>query len=117
MFLDISIQIVDISSIYRLGVLYQLSCGTIFMDDEKFLPFIIRSKLNRPQIHGVYLHRQQLINELDQNRNRPLTLISAPAGYGKSTLASYWLETIDSPNAWGQAPPEKTGAGNADRYP
>jgi LuxR family maltose regulon positive regulatory protein len=70
------------------------------MDDEKFLPFIIRSKLHRPQIHGAYLHRQQLVNHLDQRRKRPLTLISAPAGYGKTTLASSWLETTGTPYAW-----------------
>jgi LuxR family maltose regulon positive regulatory protein len=74
--------------------------GMNFMDDDKFLPFIIRSKLHRPQIHGVYLHRQNLINQIDQRRERPLTLISAPAGYGKTTLASSWLETTGTPYAW-----------------
>jgi LuxR family maltose regulon positive regulatory protein len=29
-----------------------------------------------------------------------LTLISAPAGYGKTTLASCWLEASNSPCAW-----------------
>jgi len=67
------------------------------MDGEKFLPFIIRSKLYRPQIHGVYLHRQQLIDRLDQRRQRPLTLTSAPASYGKTTLASSWLEGAIAP--------------------
>jgi len=32
--------------------------------------------------------------------SRPLTLISAPAGYGKTTLASAWLEGLDHPKAW-----------------
>ncbi|NIV39612.1 MAG: hypothetical protein GWN58_62445, partial [Anaerolineae bacterium] len=27
-------------------------------------------------------------------------LISAPAGYGKTMLASMWLETTDCPSAW-----------------
>jgi len=70
------------------------------MADQKFLPFIVRTKLHRPQIHGAYLQRQRLIDKLDQRRQRPLTLISAPAGYGKTTLASSWLKTIDIPNAW-----------------
>ena len=70
------------------------------MVDEKFLPFIIRSKLHRPQVHGDHLHRQQLVDHLDQSRNRPLFLISAPAGYGKTTLASHWLEASDRPHAW-----------------
>ena len=29
-----------------------------------------------------------------------MTLISAPAGYGKSVLASQWLETCECPGAW-----------------
>ena len=70
------------------------------MDDKTFPPFIINSKLHRPQIHGAYIHRQQLINQLDQRSTRPLILISAPAGYGKTTLASSWLETTGTPYAW-----------------
>jgi ATP/maltotriose-dependent transcriptional regulator MalT len=30
----------------------------------------------------------------------PLTLVSAPAGYGKSTLVSHWLELSETPCAW-----------------
>jgi len=70
------------------------------MDDEKALPFIIRTKLHRPPVHGVHIHRQRLFDQLDQRRECPLTLISAPAGYGKTTLASCWLETNDSVSAW-----------------
>jgi LuxR family maltose regulon positive regulatory protein len=40
------------------------------------------------------------VEYLDQRRERPLTLISAPAGYGKSVLISSWLETCGSPGAW-----------------
>ncbi len=62
--------------------------------------FFIATKLHRPQIAGNHLHRQHLLDHLDQRRYRPLTLISAPAGYGKTTLVSCWLETCDAPNAW-----------------
>ena len=31
---------------------------------------------------------------------RKLTLVSAPAGYGKSTLLSCWLESSDIPSVW-----------------
>ena len=70
------------------------------MGDDRSLPHIIQSKLHRPPIYENVILRQHLLDRLDQRRNRPLTLISAPAGYGKTTLASSWLETIDSPNAW-----------------
>jgi len=31
---------------------------------------------------------------------RPVTLIAAPAGYGKTTLVESWLQTVDLPRAW-----------------
>jgi LuxR family maltose regulon positive regulatory protein len=40
------------------------------------------------------------LERLEQNRQRPLTLVSAPAGYGKSTLVSSWLQECSSPHAW-----------------
>ncbi|MBC2710741.1 MAG: AAA family ATPase [Desulfosarcina sp.] len=40
------------------------------------------------------------MERLNHHRHRPLTLISAAAGYGKSTLASDWLESVDVPGAW-----------------
>ncbi|MEA3439422.1 MAG: helix-turn-helix transcriptional regulator, partial [Chloroflexota bacterium] len=44
--------------------------------------------------------RPQLTDWLDERRHRRLTLISAPAGYGKSTLISSWLDTCKYPSAW-----------------
>jgi LuxR family maltose regulon positive regulatory protein len=38
--------------------------------------------------------------QLNKHRHRPLTLVSAPAGYGKSALISSWLETNENPAAW-----------------
>jgi len=40
------------------------------------------------------------LDRLNQSRYRPLALISAPAGYGKSTLVSCWLDACDVPSAW-----------------
>jgi LuxR family maltose regulon positive regulatory protein len=37
---------------------------------------------------------------LDAGRSRPLTLVSAPAGYGKSVLVSSWLEASDWASVW-----------------
>jgi LuxR family maltose regulon positive regulatory protein len=37
---------------------------------------------------------------LDELRRRPLTLVSSAAGYGKSTMASLWLEAWNGPYAW-----------------
>lgn len=51
---------------------------------------LIRTKLHRPPVARDHLHRQHLLDWLDVRRHRPLTLVSATAGYGKSTLASWF---------------------------
>ncbi|MCP4403278.1 MAG: AAA family ATPase, partial [bacterium] len=60
----------------------------------------IRTKLHRPPVTNDLVPRTQLLERLEYRRQRPLTLISAPAGYGKSTLVSSWLETNEYPGAW-----------------
>jgi LuxR family maltose regulon positive regulatory protein len=41
-----------------------------------------------------------LYDRLDEGGHQRLTLVSAPAGYGKSTLVSHWLETREGSGAW-----------------
>jgi LuxR family maltose regulon positive regulatory protein len=41
-----------------------------------------------------------LIERLDAGLDRKLTLISAPAGFGKTTLLSNWVGRLDLPVAW-----------------
>ncbi|MGB3712818.1 MAG: LuxR C-terminal-related transcriptional regulator [Candidatus Promineifilaceae bacterium] len=61
---------------------------------------IIQTKLYRPPLQADFVPRPQLIEQLDGWQQRPLTLVSAPAGYGKSMLVSSWLESLDYPAAW-----------------
>ena len=61
---------------------------------------LLYTKLYRPHIDRNHLNRPHLLARLDQHRHRPLTLVSAPAGYGKSALISSWLETYENPGAW-----------------
>jgi LuxR family maltose regulon positive regulatory protein len=61
---------------------------------------LIQTKLHRPLVPVDLVSRSQLIDWLDERRHRPLTLVSAPAGYGKSTLISSWLDTCKYPNTW-----------------
>ena len=58
------------------------------------------TKLHRPPIVADHIHRPRLQESLEKSRDLPFTLISAPAGYGKSTLVSYWVSTCDLPAAW-----------------
>ena len=59
---------------------------------------LISTKLQPPQLTSDYIPRPRLFRRFD--RQRRLTLVSAPAGYGKSTLLSSWLEILDCPTAW-----------------
>ena len=61
---------------------------------------ICRTKLHRPPVTSDLVRRTRLLEYLEKHRDRPFTLISAPAGYGKSTLASSWVEADDRPCAW-----------------
>jgi LuxR family maltose regulon positive regulatory protein len=61
---------------------------------------IIRSKIHRPPIGLDFIRRPRLLERLEKYRQRPLTLVTAPAGYGKSVLISNWLEGCDCPSAW-----------------
>lgn len=66
----------------------------------KYAPPILFTKLHRPTLSPDLLPRSDLVARLDELRRRPLTLVSSAAGYGKSTMASLWLEAWDGPYAW-----------------
>lgn len=70
------------------------------MEIDKKTSYFKLTKLYRPSVGRDYLHRQPLLDKLNQSLDRPFTLVSAPAGYGKSTLISSWLDLIDIPAAW-----------------
>src|SRR4051794_28695449 len=63
-------------------------------------PFLVASKLHAPWLTAQHVPRPRLIERLDKHRDRPLTLVCAPAGSGKSTLLSEWLTTTNTPTAW-----------------
>jgi LuxR family maltose regulon positive regulatory protein len=46
------------------------------------LTALIQTKLHRPKIPIDLVPRPRLITWLDERRQRPITLVSAPAGYG-----------------------------------
>ena len=61
---------------------------------------ILGTKLHRPSISSQVIPRERLFKQIDQGLDRPMTLISAPAGYGKSTLISQYLETRNISAVW-----------------
>ena len=70
------------------------------MTDEIKKEPILRTKLHRPPIARDHVHRGNILSRLNQHLHRPLFLVSAPAGYGKSTVVSCWLEANDILSAW-----------------
>ena len=51
----------------------------------------LATKLHVPLLRPQLVHRTHLIKRLQQGMEAPLTLISAPAGFGKTTLLCQWL--------------------------
>src|SRR5947199_8822846 len=66
---------------------------------EKVTP-ILATKLYLPRLRPNVVSRPRLIERLNEGLYRKLTLISAPAGFGKTTLVSEWVEGIERPIAW-----------------
>jgi LuxR family maltose regulon positive regulatory protein len=54
-------------------------------------PSLLLSKLSPPRLHTFLLDRSRLFALLDAGRACHLTLISAPAGFGKTTLVCQWM--------------------------
>ena len=61
---------------------------------------LLRSKLRRPAIPEYHVTRPRLQRLLAGLTARPLTLVIAPAGSGKTQLLSNWVARIATPTAW-----------------
>jgi LuxR family maltose regulon positive regulatory protein len=74
----------------------------ILYKEYKVSDFLLATKTHIPPLCSHLVHRPQLIQRLNNSlaRKHRLILISAPAGYGKSTLLGEWLSQLDSPAAW-----------------
>jgi len=69
-------------------------------DTESTNPLLIRSKLERPPLPGRLVPRPRLLERLHAASAAGVTLIVAPAGYGKTTVALQWLDTFAGEVAW-----------------
>jgi LuxR family transcriptional regulator, maltose regulon positive regulatory protein len=61
---------------------------------------ILTTKLYVPPPRPKAILRPSLIERLNEGLHRKLTLISAPAGFGKTTLVSEWVASCKRPVAW-----------------
>jgi LuxR family maltose regulon positive regulatory protein len=61
---------------------------------------ILATKLYIPPPRSKIVPRPRLIEQLNEGMHCKLTLISAPAGFGKTTLVSEWIAGCGRPVAW-----------------
>ena len=52
---------------------------------------ILATKLHPPRRRRSLVARPRLTDLADRSRHRALTLVSAPAGFGKTTLVAEWF--------------------------
>lgn len=61
---------------------------------------LLATKLFIPRARQNLVSRLHLVARLNQCLSHKLTLISAPAGFGKTTLISAWAQELPQPVAW-----------------
>ena len=65
-----------------------------------FMHSFMRTKLYRPPSSRYILPRTRLIERLHTALGCEITLVCAPAGFGKTTLLAQWVLKVDCPHAW-----------------
>jgi LuxR family maltose regulon positive regulatory protein len=55
---------------------------------------LLPTKLYLPPTRAGWVKRPRLLRKLNRNSQTKLILVSAPAGYGKTTLVTAWLRQL-----------------------
>jgi LuxR family maltose regulon positive regulatory protein len=66
----------------------------LIFQEIKVKDSLLTTKLFIPPTRPELVHRPRLIEKLNDGLHRKLTLISAPAGFGKTTLVTDWLDNL-----------------------
>ena len=64
------------------------------------MDLLLSTKMTIPRTQLKLVERPHLVAQLDSGLRRRLTLVSAPAGFGKTTLVAAWADGLDVPVAW-----------------
>jgi LuxR family maltose regulon positive regulatory protein len=67
---------------------------------ELFTQPILQTKITAPQVANKYVHRPRLTRIIKRGIQGPLTLLTAPAGFGKTHLLIEWTKETDLAVAW-----------------
>ena len=68
------------------------------MTEQSPASYLVYTKLNPPRVTAQLVERKRLYTALDLQR--PLAIVVAPAGYGKTTLVSSWASQSGRPCTW-----------------
>ena len=63
---------------------------------------LLATKLHRPGLPPRRLEREQVLRQLNEGleAGRQITLVSAPAGFGKTVCVGEWIQSLECPVAW-----------------
>lgn len=71
-----------------------------YLDEQGLISEILYTKVAHPRLRFPFVKRSRLLERLDQALERRLTLVSAPAGFGKTHLISQWIADRSSSVGW-----------------
>lgn len=80
-----------------------LNAGPARLDEAPTAESIDRmseERLRPPPTRSQWVDRPRLLDVMDRATHLPVTLVTAPAGHGKSTLVAQWLATQHRRVAW-----------------
>jgi ATP/maltotriose-dependent transcriptional regulator MalT len=80
------------------------------------LPPLIEAKLAAPSLRGNLIDRPRIRRLLDAGGDVALTLVAAPAGYGKTTAVRVWCARHDDAVAWVTLDADDNDPGRFWRY-
>ena len=72
---------------------------------DPITPSIVRSRIVAPAVPANFISRKHLFH-LFETGLPGVTVVAAPAGYGKSSLVSQWAESSSMPTVWLSTNPE-----------
>lgn len=70
---------------------------------------LLSTKFSVPPVRAERVHRPRLAERLNEAFDRALMLVSAPAGFGKTTLISEWVSDLRSNGRVGEAIDDRIG--------
>jgi len=77
---------------------------------------LLESKLSRPRVSSDWIPRPALLTKLTQDLEQTLVLVSAPAGYGKTSLLAAWSASTTRKVAWLSLDPGENDISRFMRY-